>query len=341
MQSILDEIKRSLLDDPKQIVSILEYFGFANITQNQSEIRCGRDAAGNRSAIRIRLTHNDHLFVNDYARNRTVDLFATIMHEKGVTFREILQYVREATGCDSFTYKPKKYQVFGGAYNGVYLRRKRENFNKPINENVLNQYEPYGCLRFLRDGISIETQRKFGVKYDVDSQRIVIPIYSPAGELIGAKGRANWDVSEDEPKYMYLVPCQVRYTLYGYAQNYASLIHNRIYVFEAEKSVMQCDSFGVHNAVALGGNAVHDEQCKLLMELQPTEIVFMLDSGLDLSVTRDNIARLKKFVVMQDTKIGYWDYNSNITLPDKSSPSDGGQEEFENIIESEIEWVKG
>lgn len=41
-------------------------------------------------------------------------------------------------------------------------------------------------------------------------------------------------------------------------------------------------------------------------------------------------------MTMQDTKVMYWDWHKSL-LPDKSSPSDYGKYELQNIINNELE----
>ena len=57
---------------------------------------------------------------------------------------------------------------------------------------------------------------------------------------------------------------------------------------------------------------------------------------LDLKNTFINIERLRAYMTMQDTKVMYWDWHKSL-LPDKSSPSDYGKYELQNIINNELE----
>ena len=134
---------------------------------------------------------------------------------------------------------------------------------------------------FTLMALIFETQEYFNLHYDVENQRIVIPIYNSYGELIGAKGRANWKVEPDEQKYYYLIPCRISETLYGYSHNYPYLTNNTVYVAESEKAVMQAYSIGYRNFVSIGGSSLSTKQCVLLRELSPQKIIFLLDEGLD------------------------------------------------------------
>ncbi|MEG3006807.1 MAG: hypothetical protein RR806_04985 [Oscillospiraceae bacterium] len=201
------------------------------------------------------------------------------------------------------------------------------------------QYHKGAFTRFVKDNISFEAQQFFDLRYDPESQRIVIPIYNSIGQIIGMKGRANWEMSEDDMKYLYLIPCRISETLYGYSHNFEYLTGNNVYICESEKSVMQAYSYDIRNVVALGGNALHKAQCKLLIELYPKNIIFLLDNGLDLSVTMGNIKLLQKYTKMFDMGIGYWDYRLSQSLPEKCSPTDLGVDKLNEILNNGIVFV--
>ena len=328
------EIKRSLLEAPDSIINILEEYGFYKPQLRYNEIRCGLYEGSNPTAICIRLKNNDKLYVKDFSRNFSADIINYIIKVKNVTFKEVLSSIKAELGVDNFYDIGSKRCAFGGFYDSIH-RQSSELYAKTYPDSILNEYKNVYNLRFAKDNISLEAQDHFGIGYDIISQRITIPIYSPYGELRGVKGRANWDISEDECKYLYLVPCPMSSTLYGYSQNYQYLQDGTIYVFEAEKSPMQCYTFDVRNTVALGSNSLSDIQCKLLMSLQPKKIVFMLDKGLDLQNTFNNIDKLRKYTRMSDVQILYWDWHES-DLPDKASPSDYGKQEFEKIVREQL-----
>jgi DNA primase len=232
----------------------------------------------------------------------------------------------------------KHTDIFGGFYRKFRKSRDIEP-QKVLDESILNQYHTAYSKRFHDDGISFIAQKKFGIRYDVQTQRIVIPIYNPIGELIGAKGRINYEDDEEE-KYLYLIPCKASETLYGYSLNYQDMTGNSVYICESEKSVMQAFSYGMRSFVGLGGNIVSDPQCKLLTELFPRKIVFLLDEGLDMDITTRNIERLQSFTRMLDVEIGYWDYKSSTVKQPKCSPTDLGEDKLKHVLHKEIIYVR-
>ena len=167
----------------------------------------------------------------------------------------------------------------------------------------------------------------------MESQGIVIPIRNETSELIGIKIRCNYDVQDGEQKYWYLVPCRMSQTLYGYSQNYNHLVGNDIYIFESEKSTMQCHTYGIRNCVSLGSGTISSKQVKLLLELQPTRIIFMHDVGYPKESIMRNINMVKNYNRFLDIPVCYWD---NHGYTGKDSPSDFGKEKLIQIMNEEI-----
>lgn len=324
----MKELKMQLLNNPESIIQILEYYEFTNIKLLRNEIRFSYGENHDASAIRVKLINNDGLFVQDFVRSDNKgDLISYIMKARTVKFTEVMSCIKNILGISSYAVKKKK--VFGGFFEPI--KNKTFYESKVYSESILNGYK--GCnTKFLKDNISFTTQQKFGIGFDVQSQRITIPIRNAYGELIGIKGRCNYEPNDDEPKYLYIVPCAMSTTLYGYSENYDSLIGaEEIYIFEAEKSVMQAYDFGVRNCVALGSNNLSINQIKLLYFLQPKRVVFMLDKGLDYSQTYSNRDSLLKFCRMNEIEVYMWDWK-NSDLSDKSSPTDYGEDEFLNCL---------
>ena len=272
---MLKEIKKELLDNPEKLEELLEYFNFYNIHIHQSYISFGRAIDSSKKSIAIRLEKNDYLYVSDYARNINQDLFTYISEQRLVDFKDIISIVRKILKIDDFSIFREPQGIFGGFYEKI--RKKNEYTCRTYDESILNKYVALANMRFIRDNITIDAQQFFNIRYDVESQGIVIPIYNQVGELMGVKVRCNYDVRDGEMKYYYLIPCQMSQTLYGYSQNYNYLVNNVIYIFESEKSVMQCYSYGIRNCVALGSGSISRKQVRMLLELNPKKIIFMHD----------------------------------------------------------------
>lgn len=274
--------------------------------------------------------------MNDFSDSYSGEFFKFIIKAKNTDFRSVIRFVKNELDIDDYGFA-KRISVFGGAFDKLTKRRSASCPPKIYDSSILNGYPQIFSKRFLDDNISLSAQNEFDIRFDPESQRIVIPIYSSAGELIGVKGRADWEVEDNEPKYLYLVPCRCSETLYGFAHNYSHMVNSTIYICESEKAVMQAWGYGYFTFVGLGGNRVSSQQCKLMVELLPKQIVLLPDVGLDPEITVMNVRKLQSYTRLLDIEIGYWDWRKH-SDPDKVSPTDMGVDRLEQIIKYEIEW---
>lgn len=336
---MFESIKEKLLEQPESIEHILDIFGFDKIRRNHREIRCAFEPGTNPTAIIIRLQDNENLFVKDYGRNISLDLINYLVKSKNIPFKDVMNAIKQELHLDSIYNYKKKVGLFGGIYSNL-SRSNGEISVTTYPEEILKQYKNTTNLLWLKDGISLSTQRKWGVGYDVMSQRITLPIRTSTGEVMAIKGRCNYVPDEFEPKYLYLVNGPMSQTLFGYSENYSSLYENEIYIVESEKSVLKMDSWGYNNVVALGSNSLSTTQAKLLMSLNPKCVTFLLDKSLPLENTKKNADLLKTFCTMRQLKIRYWNWEDNLTLDEKAAPCDDTKEEFQYIVNNEIEDIE-
>ena len=330
---MIQELKKQLLENPENICTLLEEFDFAHITLKRNEIRFARNSDGGPN-IRIRL-NDEYLNVTDYVNSIHTDIIGYIIKEKHTDFRSVLSAIKRILNLSDDWRPQSRHLIFGGVYEHIIHRT--DSSPKTYDESILDEYLKVPNERFQRDNISLEAQMKFGIGYDVGTDRITIPIRDQHGSLMGIKGRRNHETdNEEDPKYLYLVPCQMSKTLFGYSTNYSSMYGRTVMIFESEKSVLQCASYGYHNAVALGSNSLSEYQAKMILSLNPQKVIFMLDSDLPLENTKRNIDMLRSVAIMRDLQINYFDWTECLELPAKASPSDEGKEVFEYILAENI-----
>lgn len=331
---MIQELKKQLLENPENICSLLEEFEFEHITLKRNEIRFSRNREGGQN-IRIKLENNDYLNVTDYARSEHCDIVSYIIKEKHTDFRTVLTTIKRILHLSDDWRPQNRRLIFGGVYEKITHRE--DSPPETYDESVLDNYLKIPNERFQRDNISLETQMRFGIGYSVETDRITIPIRDQHGSLMGVKGRRNYETdNKEDPKYLYLVPCQMSKTLFGYSNNYSDMYGKTVMIFESEKSVLQCASYGYHNAVALGNNSLSEYQAKMILSLNPKRVIFMLDNNLPLENTKRDMETLRNAAVMRDLQISYFDWTECLDLPDKSSPSDEGKEILDNILKENI-----
>lgn len=331
---MLSEIKEELLKNPDAIVELLEYFDFAHIRPSAREIRYARDEHGG-SNISIRLENNENVYVNDFARGISKDIFSYIIAEKNVTFKEVIQKTKQILNLSDDWHPQQRKLLFAGIYDSI-ARQNREIKLRVYDDSILDQYIKHGNMMFLNDGISLAAQKFWDIRFSIMDNRIIIPIRNEYGQLCGAKGRLNGVPEDDEPKYIYPIPVMSSQLLYGYSENYQYLYGNDIIIVESEKSVMQAWDFGVRNIVALGSNSLSEKQTKLLLQLQPKKIIIAMDEGLEFEHTKRNADIIKNFSSIFTPEIWYWDSDQDLDINPKSSPTDMGKEKFEEIMQEQL-----
>lgn len=333
---MLEEIKKELINNPEKIKCILESFGYENVKIRDSYIQFGRDEYSSNKSLTIFLNDNSNLCIKDWSKNKYKDLINYIIEQRKVEFPDVMNVIKEVLGISNYYSYYCTKGIFGGIYDNI---KKNKRIQIDIyNDKILEKYNNIPNLRFLRDNISLETQKYFGIRFDTESQGIIIPIRNQFGELMGIKIRLNYEVSEEEQKYFYIIPCSMSKTLFGYSQNYQYLIENTVFIYESEKSVMQCHSYGIRNCIALGSGSLSQQQAKMILELNPKRVIFMHDYGYEIEHIISNINKLKRYSRFNELEIGYWNWKTRV-LDKKYSPSDLGKMKLNYIINNEIKII--
>lgn len=203
------------------------------------------------------------------------------------------------------------------------------------NKDCLEQYPKVISEMFLNDGIGVETQLFFNIRYDKRTRRIVIPVFYN-NELVGAIGRRNAIyLQEKENKYMPVLRYSKSLVFFGYDVYYGLIQKTKIVMLvESEKSVMKMWQMESKiPTLALGSNALSRNHIEILKLLQVDTVIFALDKSLDyVDSLIPNIQRLKKYG--RECKIKYIDVNNipNNLLGEKEAICDRNREEITEIF---------
>lgn len=331
-------MKEYLKNNPEQIEKILSYYNYHSINITDKEIRCAKIGGDNPSGCRIKL--NDNLSATDFTTSYNGDLFSLIATHTGLTYREVLKTITTMLGKKiEGNYQSEEEVLFDGFFDDLYIPYEDEEKEATYDESVLEEYNSgYKWFkRFADDGILPFSQVKFKIGFSEESNRITIPHYNEHGEIIGVMGRIDLDSDEmTNFKYLPLIPFPKHKYLYGLYQNKEYIKESKkVYIFEAEKSVMQCDSFGVYNTTALGGNQISITQVEQLLKLGVSEIVLCMDEGLIIDAIKRDIQTIKSCCFMRDIKIKVMidKENKYMKKGSKVSPSDQGKEIFEKLCD--------
>lgn len=322
----VSSLKQHILDEDL-VEQILEAIGCHHIKKHSRDyITAANKDGDNTSAILVYL--NENLTTINYTRQisktkRTTDLIDLVMFAEDLSFPEALKFVCNELGLDFYNNEmdeiPESLQILqflkdmqtdGDVEDNAPL--------KPINPKILNYYIKAGNSLFEKDGISLEVQEEFGVGYDPQTNRVTVPIYDMFGSLVGIKGRLFKEHLEedDPPKYLFLAKCNKSKLLYGYYENQSYIKNSdRIYVFEAEKSVQQCATMGIRNCVSTMGKMISKTQVDML-----TRIGAKIILSYDKDVCLDELQSIAD-MFMEGVPV-YTIYDNENLLSEKMSPSD-------------------
>lgn len=333
------QITEYLTENKEKIGDVLEEAGFANVTFKNNEYRCARDYGRNPTSIKVDAnTLSSACFSTGIFGN----LYTILQEKLGINFPQSLQFVCKTLNLD-YSYNPKKIKLpFGGyykkirSYDGSYIAN-LETYDK----SILEKYEMVGNKMFLEDGISLETQRKYNVGYDLETDRIIVPWQDTVGNIVGVMGRKNEKECE-EYKWLPVIAFPKSQTLFGYYQNYSKIQENKIlFIGESEKFTMQLDSMGNKMGVSTGTSYISDVQSKYIKSLYAKNIIICYDEGLDEELIRVQAKKLVYKNTFFKNRVGYIYDKNNEILPkgEKDSPSDLGKEEFKLLLKNHVVWL--
>lgn len=336
-------LKEYIIANPDNIEALLEDAGFCKIKKFKDEYRCAHENNSNPTSIRV-MTKT--LKVNDFARDINGDIITLIQERLALNFPQTLKWIANKLDIEIGCSNPgvsKLVLPFGGFYKNIQEKPIEQYVNKTYDDEILNNYQYYPSQRFLDSHISISTQNKFGIGYDVKSGRITIPWRNQLGELVGIMGRLNKSyLNVDDNKYYPIIKFNKDTELYGYSNNYKDIIQKDcLIITESEKSTMQLDSMGYYCGVSLGGNTITNNRAKMIKALNVSTILVAYDEGLDREIVFNNANKLKVNNSFFNNRVGVILDKDNKLLPfgSKYSPTDLGKEVFDCLVKESVVWI--
>lgn len=333
----IKNLKIYLCNNVDKIQFILEELGFHHIKIHKGNpdnyIKCGNFNGDNQSAITIYL--NEILLTENYTRDicsskEHCDFIDLVMYARNQieidnNFFLTLKWIAEKSDLNYYhSFEDKEPEYLKTLKLLQNMLKKTDNNDeddiplKPKDEVILSYYFPWVNDMFLEDSVDYKTQRLFEIGYDCATNYITIPVRSEIGDLIGVKGRyASREVAEGIQKFYYLEQCNKSKVLYGYylTKDFIKK-ENRVFVFEAEKSVQVMWSNGYKNSVATMGKKISKYQIEKLNRLD-CDIVFAFDQDVrleELEKIAENFCYGKKIYAL-------YDKNKKI-MKEKMSPCD-------------------
>ena len=335
------EIKSRL--STQDIINFMEYFG-ADIGQMTEEYITFTSICHGSTSHKFYYypsTKSFHCFVCT-----NVDIFTIIQQELGLTFSESLEWAEKFFGLGKrkwgrdreISLTPRK------------IEKKPIDINEKLpmhNESILNTFIDYQPVEWLNEGISKETMGMFGIKFDIDSNAIIIPHYDIYNRLIGIRVR-NLDkvIIEEYGKYLPLkdkisgisYAHQITRNLYGIYLNKENIMrYKKVILVESEKSVLKIQEFYPNDniSLALGGSNVSDFQLELLKSIGVEQVIYALDKEDDEKWIKKVNKIYKKTALLFDVYI-VKDKDGLLEL--KDSPCDKEKEIFDTLLRNKEKY---
>ena len=257
-------------------------------------------------------------------------------------YDDILQVILNCSAANTAVKATEGYKSIRDNYTIKKDRRQLPTYP----ESLLDIFVKYYPIEWLNDGISRKAMDKYHICFSPTQNKIIIPHYDAAGRLVGIRGRAlnKWEI-ENIGKYM---PVQIEnkwyshplsLNLYGLNFNKETIKQTGVaYLFEAEKSVMQMESFALPNgAAAVCGSNLNKYALDILIrECHPYEIILCFDNEEEPGKT-DYFDKLYHICDKYKQYANFsFVYDKEKLLNLKDSPSDKGEEVFKYLLETRV-----
>lgn len=272
-----------------------------------------------------------------FSCGRKGNLINWMMEFEGLTFNQAVQKVAELTNSDINEYIESETMSFYKSLakinkpkNELMVTRTILDIEKDYNQRFSDEFPQ----EWVDEGIPPDELKKYNIRIDTMSNRIVYPVFDNNDNLISIKGRTRFSSYKQLKIMKYL-----NYTSLGGRLDYFQGMQqaresikekNEIIIFEGIKSVMKADSWGYHNCVSAETSRLNDYQIELLISMQIRDVVIAFDKDVGLKKIRENVELLKHFT-------NVWViYDRWSKLDEKDSPPDKGEETFRFLYENRM-----
>ena len=291
--------------------------------------------------------YKDNHFFYCYTNCLGMSIFKFLEHfysERGIEYDWYEDIYKVVLDCSNFRLAAPGQPTYKSIRD---LYRRPEQIQLPTYpEGILRTFTKFYPPEWLNDGISKQAMDNFNILYSIPQNKIIIPHYNIDNELVGVRGRAlnEWEV-ENIGKYM---PVQIEgkwyshplsLNLYGLNKTKENIKETGIcFIFEAEKSVLQMDSFDRPNcAAAVCGSQFNKFALKILVQnCHPNEIVVCFDKE-ELPGQDTYFYKLYNLCKKYRNYANFsFIYDMEGLLDLKDSPTDKGEDIFEKLLQRRV-----
>jgi len=332
LQLIKEEIYNCGLVKP-----LLESMGCDFIKAKDNRIEAMRPDGSNKRSVQVYLNESLPCKIRTKSHLPKLDIYGLVSYLKHN--KESPDSIRkDISQAKKYIVETLSLSQFISNYNGniqddpnAWLKRIKKRKKKKINldeiepnpvipESVLDGFIMLPHMNFLIEGIPWGTQKEYEIGYDLQTERITIPVRNSDGLLVGVKGRAT--KKEDESKYKYL-------PIYAYKKSkiwfnlhrsYQYILDsNTVICLESEKSCLIAHSLGILNTVSQQGSDISKVQAEILKRLSPDLNIVL---AYDKDIGSKEVKQISRVFGTHNNLFGIIDVKG--LLEEKQSPFDAG-----------------
>ena len=325
------ELQDKIKSQPELIETILEKLNYIHVKNKGNYYSAGNNDGDNSNALCI---YKDTLKYINYTRGHSGNIISLVMNTCNCEFYEAINHIAKWIGFEGSDYQIKY------PFHSFYKQIVAEQYGtipalEPYSTDLLPPANNFS-LKWIKEGVDLETQRKFGIRYDLETNGIIIPEFSVDNLLVGAKWRNADPFCEMSERWNMYLKFNQSYNLYGLNVNYPIIINkSKVIILEAEKSCCHLYSWGCGLGVSINGHHISKVQQTLLKSLMCDEIIVGFDKDVSEEEVRYNCEQLKTNNVLYQNKISYI-YDRDGLLGEKDSPTDKGKEIFKELFKRRI-----
>jgi len=298
--------------EKENVIEVLRRLGVSNIQVHSKNIQCscflarwkaGHDsnASGNKSSMGISISEGDVSVVHCFS----CGFSGTLLHAitmygaySGEDIKELAKYVvsLEKGDIDAVLDKIDR------------LEEEKKIQIEVLDESFLDDWPPMAHKYLVNRGISVETQKAWGSRWDTNQKRVVIPVRLYDGALIGAVGR---QVVKRGPKYWNYGNFKKAQVLFG---EHLARKGDPLVIVEGPLdavTVWQSLRGTEYSVVGLMGSEASRVQVQRIMDLTDEALLFFDNDPAGITGTRKLSKVLEKRIDVRYVRYGRDEYSAD------------------------------
>lgn len=290
----------------------------------------------------LKISRNRNVF-HCFSCGKGGGLLSWLMSIEGMSFNDAVEKICKLSGEDVKNLKVSSALKFykeikKSEESAIVVPNKIERKILPL--SAINRFSADIPEEWVVEGISPEAMKRYQVRIDYDSNRIVYPVWDNDDRLIGFKGRTRFpDYKEMKiQKYMNYTKIGTVDYFGGMKENRQNIIgKNEAIIFEGVKSGYKAFSWGVDNWLSSETAALNKQQIIILLKLGIKNVVIAWDNDVSWDKILKETKSLRNFVnvsVVRD------DQGLLGRKEEKLSPVDKGRDIWE-ILYQERKRIRG